>query len=322
MSSSLPQGQLKPLTLPSGGVGHKVPRKHIVTCLTEHPAVLDTCKYAAQQGLEVSYVPVDRDGVVAVEALEAAVRTDTLLVSIMLVNNETGVIQPIKEISDIAHAKGAYFMTDATQAVGKMPVDVNDLGIDLMAFSAHKFYGPKGIGALYARSRGPRKVRLEALVYGGGHERGLRSGTLNVPGIIGMGKAAEIASTEMDKDAKQVRLLRDELEASLLQITDTSVNGAINNRLYNVSNICFKDTDADAIMIGIKPIMASNGSACTSTKVEPSHVLKAMERTDKGAYSSVRFSLGRFNTREEITTAIGKVREVVEGLRDMAHTEG
>ena len=292
-------------------------RKHIVTCFTEHPAVLDTCRYMEQKKVEVTYVPVNNNGLIDVEEIKDAIRKDTLLVSIMLANNETGVIQPIKEISYIAHTKGAYFMCDATQAVGKTPVHVNDLGIDVMSFSAHKFYGPKGVGALYLRSRKPNKVKLDPLLHGGGHERGLRSGTLNVPGIVGMGKAAEIANTEMDKDKKRIEQLRDQLEDTLLQITDTSVNGTTDSRLYNVSNLCFKGVDADAIMIGIKSIMVSNGSACTSTKVTPSHVLKAMSRSNEEAYASIRFSLGRFNTKEEITTVISKTKEVVESLRNM-----
>jgi cysteine desulfurase len=289
--------------------------KHIVTVTTEHPAVLDTCKYLQQHGYEVTYLPVGKDGLLDLSIVKNNVREDTILVSVMLVNNETGVIQPIKEIAEIAHAKGAFFMTDATQAVGKMPVQVNELGIDVMSFSAHKFYGPKGIGALYVRGKRPNKVKLEALVHGGGHEKGLRSGTLNVPGIVGIGKAAGIAKNDMQKDTERVAKLRDYLESELLQIEHTFLNGHPENRLYNVTNICFSGADADAMIIDLKNIMVSNGSACTSTLVEPSHVLTAMGISQADCYSSLRLSLGRFNTKQEIDTAIKIIRNIVINIR-------
>lgn len=294
---------------------YKEKGKHIVTVSTEHPAVLDTCKYLETNGFEITYVPVGRDGLLNLEVVKETIRDDTILVSVMLVNNETGVIQPIKDISKIAHDKGAIFMTDATQAVGKMPVGVNDYGIDLMAFSGHKFYGPKGIGALYIRSRRPNKVKIPALIHGGGHERGLRSGTLNVPGIIGFGKAAEIALHEMVENKKTIRQLRDHLETELLKLPDTYVNGNKENRLYNTTSICFSGADADAIMIGIKPIIVSNGSACTSIKIEPSHVLKAMGLKDEEAYSTIRFSLNMFNSLNDIDFVIKKTKTTINSLR-------
>lgn len=291
--------------------------KHIVTVQTEHSAVLDTCKYLERKGYEVTYLPVKTDGLVDLEVVKNSIREDTILVSIMLVNNETGVIQPIKEIAEMAHAKGVFFMTDATQAVGKLPVDVNAMGIDLMSFSGHKFYGPKGVGALYVRSKRPNKVKLEALIHGGGHENGMRSGTLNVPGIVGLGKAAEIAKKEMQKNAETVGKLRDYLENELLKIDHTVLNGSKEQRLYNVSNICFKGADADAIMGSLNGIMVSNGSACTSTKVEPSHVLTAMGLSDQDSYSSLRLSLGKFNTKEEMDVVIKSIKEIVANLRAM-----
>lgn len=291
--------------------------KHIVTVQTEHSAVLDTCKYLERKGYEVTYLPVKTDGLLDLEAVKNNIREDTILVSVMLVNNETGVIQPIKEIAEMAHAKGAFFMTDATQAIGKLPVDVNAMGIDLMSFSGHKFYGPKGVGALYVRSKRPNKVKLEALIHGGGHENGMRSGTLNVPGVVGLGKAAEIAKKEMQKDAEAVGKLRNYLESELLKIDQTVLNGNKNQRLYNVSNICFKGADADAIMGALNGIMVSNGSACTSTKVEPSHVLTAMGLSDQDSYSSLRLSLGKFNTKEEMNVVIKSIKEIVNNLRAM-----
>lgn len=296
--------------------------KHIVTCLTEHSAVLDTCKHLEKKGFEVTYLPVQPDGLIDLALLKRSVREDTILVSIMLVNNETGVIQPVKEIAAIAHAKEAFFMTDGTQAVGKLPVNVNELGIDLMAFSGHKIYAPKGIGALYARSRRPFKVKIDALLHGGGHEKGLRSGTLNVPGIVGLGKALEIAKQEMAGDTKRVKELRDYLETQLLKIENSSVNGSVKSRLYNVTNICLKGADADAIIIDMKNIAVSNGSACTSTSIEPSHVLKALGLSDEDAFASLRLSLGRFNTKEEIDPVIKAVKAAVSNLRLMTNEQG
>jgi len=313
-------GATEAINLAIKGVAESYKHKgrHIVTCATEHPAVLDTCRYLETHGYEITYMPVNKDGLLNLETVRQSVREDTLLVSVMLVNNETGVIQPIKEIAEIAHESGTFFMTDGTQAVGKMPVDINDLGIDLMSFSGHKFYGPKGVGALFVRSRRPNKVKLAAVQHGGGHERNLRSGTLNVPGIVGLGKAAEIAKAEKSLNAERVGELRDLLESELLQLPDTFLNGHKSQRLYNTSSICFRGADADAIMIGIKPIMVSNGSACSSTKVEPSHVLKAMGLSDEEAYATVRFSMGRFNKIIEIQQTIETLKKVVQNLKLMS----
>lgn len=291
--------------------------KHIVTVSTEHPAVLDTCQYLESKGIEITYLPVDENGIVNMDEVEGSIRNETILVSVMLVNNETGVIQPIEEIATVAHNKGALFMTDATQAVGKMPIKVNEMGIDLMAFSGHKFYGPKGAGGLYVRSRRPNKVKIGALVHGGGHERGMRSGTLNVPGIVGLGKATEVAVNGMKEDRIKITELRQYLERELLRIPDTLVNGHHNERLYNVTNICFRGADADAIIAALEDIAVSNGSACSSVKVEPSHVLVEMGLSPEDAYSSIRYSLGRQNTMEEIRTAVEKTRLTVEKLRAM-----
>lgn len=293
--------------------------KHIVTVATEHPSVLDTCRYLESIGYKVTYLPVQKNGLLDLEEVKQSIRSDTILVSVMLVNNEIGVIQPIKEIAKIAHSKDAFFMTDGTQAVGKTPVNVDLLGIDLMSFSGHKFYGPKGVGVLYARSKRPNKVKLNPLLHGGGHEKGLRSGTLNVPAIVGLGKAAEIASQEMDTDEKRIGELRDYLEKEFLKIKNTSLNGHPKQRLYNVSNICFKSVDADAMIIGLKNIAVSNGSACTSTSIKPSHVLKAIGLSNEDAFSTLRFSLGRFNTKTEIDTVIKEVKKNVESLRLMVN---
>lgn len=296
---------------------YKEKGNHIVTVATEHPAVLDTCKYLEKKGVEVTYLPVDQYGLVSPEEVKQAIRDTTILVSVMLVNNETGVIQPIKEIAELTHEKGAFFMTDATQAVGKMPVDVNEMGIDLMAFSGHKFYGPKGVGGLYVRSRRPNKVKLDALIHGGGHERGFRSGTLNVPGIVGLGAAAELSLGLMEADRKGIGALRDFLEKSFLEMPDTVLNGHPQNRLYNVSNICFKGADADAIIAGLENIAVSNGSACSSTKVEPSHVLTAMGLNEQEAYSSLRFSLGRSTKANQVLKSVETVSETIKKLRMM-----
>ena len=289
--------------------------KHIITLATEHSAVLDVCKYLETKGFEVSYLPVMSDGLVDIEIFKAALRTDTILVSVMFVNNELGVIQPIKELVELAHAAGALFMTDGTQAVGKHFIDVDSLGIDLMAMSAHKFYGPKGIGALFVRQRRPRKVKLEALLHGGGHEGGRRSGTLNVAGIVGMGKAAELCRQNMTFDSKRIVVLREKLEKSLLTIPKTFVNGSTEHRLYNITNIKFEGCDSDALIMGLENIAVSNGSACTSASIEPSHVLMALGMTEQEAFSCIRFSLGRFNTVEEIQLVVEAVGKVVGRLR-------
>jgi cysteine desulfurase len=291
--------------------------KHIITTSTEHSAVLDVCQFLEGKGFEVTYLTVDRHGLISLKELQAALKHETILVSVMLGNNETGVIHPITEISRLAHNAGALLMTDATQAFGKIPIEVDKMGIDLMAFSAHKIYGPKGVGGLFVRQRRPNRVKITPLMHGGGHEKGLRSGTSNVPGIIGLGKAAELAKQDMDSDEKRIRLLRDKLENDLLTIPDSFVNGSIESRLHNVTSICFKKANADAVMMGLKSIMVSNGSACTSTKIEPSHVLTAMGLSEDEAYSTIRFSLGRFTTEPEVVTTIDKVKEVVNKLRAM-----
>jgi cysteine desulfurase len=291
--------------------------KHIITVQTEHTAVLDVCRYLETKGFEVSYLPVQPDGLLDLEVLKSALRPDTILVSVMLVNNETGVIQPIKEIAALAHQAGALFMTDATQAIGKLQVDVDELGIDLMPLSAHKFYGPKGVGALFIRQRRPWRIKLEALLHGGGHEGGKRSGTLNVAGISGLGKAAELAQKEMNHDSQRIGNIRDELEKELLKIDGIRINGNPESRLYNVTNILFEGCDSDALIMGLNDIAISNGSACTSASIEPSHVLIAHGLSEPEAFSCLRFSLGRFNSVEEVAGVVENVKLVVEGLRAM-----
>lgn len=280
--------------------------KHIVTVSTEHSAVLDTCKYLETKGYEVTYLPVQSDGLLDLELVKSAVRPDTILVSVMHVNNETGVIQDIKAISQFAHAQGAIFMTDATQSVGKIPVDVDDLGIDLMTFSGHKIYGPKGVGALYIRQR-QNRIKIPALIHGGGHERGLRSGTLNVPGIVGLGKACELAGNEMEVNAARIKEMRDDFENFLLTDDRFALNGNKQLRIYNTSNIKLDGIDANVLIGLLKNIAISNGSACTSAIIEPSHVLKALGLTENEAYSSIRVSFGKQNTIEETKSALDKI---------------
>ncbi|MGI4760153.1 MAG: cysteine desulfurase family protein [Janthinobacterium lividum] len=291
---------------------------HIVTVQTEHTAVLDVCRYLEAQGCEVTYLPVQPDGLLDLAVVQAAIRPDTILVSVMMVNNETGVIQPIGEIAALAHAAGALFMTDATQAVGKLPLDVEALDIDLLTFSGHKLYGPKGVGGLYVRQRKPRRVRLAALLHGGGHERGWRSGTLNVPGIVGLGHAAELCRHSLADEAARLATLRDELEASLLAIPGTRVNGNPQHRLYNTTNIQFEGCDSDALIMGLDGIAVSNGSACTAASLDPSHVLLAMGLDETAAFSCLRFSLGRFTAAAELPVVQQAVAEVVEKLRAFA----
>jgi len=280
--------------------------KHIITVSTEHKAVLDTCNDLERRGFEITYLPVQTNGLLDLDELQKAIRTDTILVSVMYVNNETGVILPIKEIAKLAHEKGALFMTDATQVVGKIELDVDDLSIDLLCFSGHKMYAPKGIGALYLRN----KTKLSPQIHGGGHEQGLRSGTLNVPGIIALAKACEIAREEMALNQRSISILRDKLETELLKLPNTSINGSSGNRIYNTTNICFKGQDANVLIGRMKNIAVSNGSACSSEVVEPSHVLKAMGLSDDEAFASLRFSLGKFNTIENIETVIQKIKEL------------
>lgn len=281
--------------------------KHIITVSTEHNAVLDTCKDLEKKGFEVNYLPVLANGLIDLSELQKAIRPDTVLVSVMFVNNETGVIQPIKEIASKAHEKGTLFMTDATQAVGKIGIDVDDLGIDLLCFSGHKMYGPKGIGALYVS----KKAKLAPQIHGGGHEQGLRSGTLNVPGIIALAKACEIASEEMALNQRNISDLRDKLETELLKLPNTSLNGVSKNRIFNTTNICFKGQDANVLIGRMKNIAISNGSACSSAVVEPSHVLKAMGLSDDDAFASLRFSLGKYNTEEDIVKLCSTLKSMI-----------
>jgi len=291
---------------------------HIITCTTEHKAVLDTCKHIEHLGGEVTYLPVAANGLIDLTALEAAIKPTTILIAIMYANNEIGVVQPVKEISAIAKKHGVLFFSDAVQAVGKIPVDVNEDGIDIMAFTAHKMYGPKGIGALYVRRKNPR-VKVTAQMDGGGHERGMRSGTLNVPGIVGFGKACELARLEMAADAERLSKLRDKLEAALTQIDESYVNGSTEHRLPHVANISFKYVEGEGLMMGFnKTIALSSGSACTSASLEPSYVLKALGLGDDLAHSSLRFGLGRFTTDEQIDYTIKAVTDTVLKLREMS----
>ena len=290
---------------------------HIITAVTEHKAVLDTCKHIEKLGGKVTYLPVKEDGMIDLKELEAAMTKETILVSIMYGNNEIGVIQPIKEIAAIAHKYGALFMTDATQAVGKIPVDVNADGIDLLAFSAHKIYGPKGVGALYVRRKGPR-VKVTAQMDGGGHERGMRSGTLNVPGIVGFGKACELCMQEMESEAKRLSALRDKMQKSLLVLEESYVNGNVEHRLPHVANISFKYVEGEGLMMAMKDLAVSSGSACTSASLEPSYVLKSLGLSDDLAHSSIRFGLGRFTTEEEVDYAIEVTKKSVTHLRELS----
>ena len=290
---------------------------HIITAVTEHKAVLDACKHIEKLGARVTYLPVKEDGLIDLAELEANMTKETILVSIMYGNNEIGVIQPVKEISAIAHKYGALFMTDATQAVGKIPVDVNADGIDLLAFTAHKIYGPKGVGALYVRRKGPR-VKVTAQMDGGGHERGMRSGTLNVPGIVGFGKACELCQQEMESEAKRLSALRDRLQSSLLELEESYANGNQDHRLPHVANISFKYVEGEGLMMAMKDLAVSSGSACTSASLEPSYVLKSLGLSDDLAHSSIRFGLGRFTTDEEVDHAIAVTKKAVTHLRDLS----
>jgi cysteine desulfurase len=297
---------------------------HIVTVSTEHKAVLDTCKYLETRGAKVTYLPVDREGLIDLNSLRDAIIPSTLLVCVMYANNETGVIQPISEISKIVHEKnspleggegGCFFMTDATQAAGKVQMNVESDGIDLLCMSSHKMYGPKGAGALYVRRKDPRVI-LSSQIHGGGHERGLRSGTLNVPAIVGFGKACEIAEKEMWDDAQRTSQLRTILEQSFLDMGSVFVNGSIKNRLPNVTNLSFQGIKADSLIAKLPDIAVSTGSACASAIPQPSHVLKAMGISDERAYSSIRFSLGKFTTKEEIEVVSEKVKAQIKEMKN------
>ncbi|WP_419803243.1 IscS subfamily cysteine desulfurase [Mucilaginibacter sp.] len=296
---------------------YKEKGNHIITMTTEHKAVLDACKHIEKLGGRVTYLSPKPDGLIDLEELVAAMTQETILVSIMYGNNEIGVIQPIKEIAKIAHQFGALFMTDATQAVGKIPVNVIEDGIDLLALSAHKMYGPKGVGALYVRRKNPR-VKVTAQMDGGGHERGMRSGTLNVPGIVGLGKACELGRLEMQQDAVRLSALRDKLENALTQLEESYVNGNVNHRLPHTANISFKYVEGEGLMMAMKDLAVSSGSACTSASLEPSYVLKSLGLSDDLAHSSIRFGLGRFTTEEEVDRAIEVTRNAVTHLRELS----
>jgi cysteine desulfurase len=291
---------------------------HIITATTEHKAVLDTCKHIEKMGGRVTYLEVNPEGLIDLKELENAITDKTILIAIMYGNNEIGVIQPVREISAIARKHGVLFFTDATQAVGKVPVDVQADGIDLMAFSGHKMYGPKGVGALYVRRKNPR-VKVTAQMDGGGHERGMRSGTMNVPGIVGLGKACEICMNEMESEAKRLSVMRDRLENALMELEEAYVNGSKEHRLPHVSNISFKYVEGEGLMMGFnKNIALSSGSACTSASLEPSYVLKALGLGDDLAHSSLRFGLGRFTTDEQIDYTINAIKDTVLKLREMS----
>ena len=291
--------------------------KHIITSQIEHHAVLNTCKFLEKQGFHITYLPVDRYGVVDLDALEKSITSQTILISIMFANNEVGTIQPIKKIGEIAKRHGVYFHTDAVQAVGKIPIDVKELGIDLLSLSAHKFYGPKGVGALYVR----KGVKMSSFIQGGEQERGRRGGTENVAGIVGLGKAAEIAQEEMVEEEKRVRALRDELERRLLErIPEVVLNGHPQNRLYNTLSICVKYVEGESMLLNLdrEGICASSGSACTSGSLEPSHVLLAMGVPPEIAHGSLRFSLGKFNREEDVERVSEVLPSIVEELRKIS----
>lgn len=292
--------------------------KHLIVVSTEHKAVLDTAYALEKQGIELTVLPVDEQGLVSLDDVNNAIRTDTVMIAVMYANNETGVIQPIKAIGEIAHKHGVIFLCDATQAIGKIPVNVQEEGVDMLAMSAHKFYGPKGVGALYIRRKNPR-VKLVPLLDGGNHERGIRSGTLNVPGIVGMGAAISICMSEMSLESKRLAKLRDKLQQSLTILEEVQVNCLKAPRLPHVCNITFKYIEGESLLMGFNQLIAvSNGSACSSGLTTPSHVLTAMGLSKEMARSTLRFSLGRFNTEEEIDFTIKTVSDTVMRLREIS----
>ncbi|VTS02998.1 IscS subfamily cysteine desulfurase [Tuwongella immobilis] len=302
------------------GVAHMYRKKgnHIITAATEHKAVLDPCKRLEQEGFQVTVLPVDPQGRVSAEQVEAAMTDQTILVSIMTANNEIGTIQPIAEIGKLCKSRGVLFHTDAVQAVGKIPMDVEAMGIDLLSLTGHKLYGPKGIGALYVRKKNPR-VRLDAIIDGGGHERGMRSGTLPVPMIVGLGKACEIARLEMPEETQRLFRLREKLREGIMgQLPETYLNGHPTERLPGNANISFAFVEGEGLMMGIKDIACSSGSACTSASLEPSYVLRALGVGDELAHSSIRFGIGRFNTEEEVDFVVDRVVKEVTRLREMS----
>ena len=291
---------------------------HIITCVTEHKAILDPALYLESKGCKVTFLEVDENGMISLEELENAITDKTILISIMMVNNETGTIQPVKKIGEIARKHDVFFHTDATQACGKIPVDVEEMNIDLLSLSAHKIYGPKGVGAIYVRRRKPR-VRLAPIIHGGGHERGMRSGTLNVPGIVGLGAACELSMNEMKSETEKILALRDRLYKGITDKIDYIVlNGHSTERVPGNLNISFSYIEGESLMIGIEGIAVSSGSACTSASLEPSYVLKSMGLNDELAHSSIRFSIGRFTTEAEIDETVDRITAIAQRLRDMS----
>ncbi len=291
---------------------------HIITAATEHKAVLDTCKRLEKNGYRVTYLPVQKDGQIDLEDLKRAMDDKTILVTIMAANNEIGVLQPIAEIGKLCHERGVLFHTDAVQATGKVPMDVNQMNIDLMSITAHKIYGPKGVGALYVRRKNPR-VQLAPIIDGGGHERGMRSGTLNIPGIVGLGKACEICMNEMEKEARYTSGLRDRLNKKLFaSLDEIYINGSVEHRLPGNLNVSFAYVEGESLLMGINDVAVSSGSACTSATLEPSYVLKALGAGDDLAHSSIRFGIGRFNTEAEVDYVANKVIETVLRLRELS----
>jgi cysteine desulfurase len=297
---------------------HRPKGNHIITQVTEHKAVLDSCKRLEKYGYEVTYLPVTPDGLIDLDELRRAITPKTILISMMYANNEIGVIQPIARIGKIAKEHRILFHVDAVQAVGKIPVDVQNDGIDLLAISAHKIYGPKGIGALYVRRKDPR-AEISATIDGGGHERGMRSGTLNVPGIVGLGKACEICQKEMAEEGPRLGRLRDKLRDSIVsRLEGTAINGSLTHRLPNNLNLSFSGVEGDALLMGINDVAVSSGSACTSAMIEPSYVLRALGVSDDLSHSSIRFGLGRFNTEEEVDYVADRIVETVKRLRELS----
>jgi cysteine desulfurase len=291
---------------------------HIITQVTEHKATLDTCKRLEKYGYEVTYLPVEKDGRINLDDLRRAITPKTILISIMYANNEIGVVQPIAEIGKIAKEKGVFFHVDGVQAVGKIPVDMQKDGIDLMSISAHKIYGPKGVGALYVRRKNPR-VQLSAIIDGGGHERGMRSGTLNVPGIVGLGKACELCQNEMAEESAKLRRLREKLTHSIMsRLDETFINGSMEHRLPHNVNISFAYVEGESLLMGINDVAVSSGSACTSATLEPSYVLKALGVGEDLAHTSIRFGIGRFNTEEEVDYVANRVVDTVTRLRELS----
>src|SRR5499425_2471685 len=291
---------------------------HIITCVTEHKAILDTCKHLEKDGFHITFLPVDKNGFVDTDDLKKAITDKTILISIMTANNEVGVLQDIKEIGKIARERGVLFHTDAVQAVGKVPFNVNDMNVDIASLSAHKVYGPKGVGALFVRRRSPR-VLLTPIIDGGGHERGMRSGTLNVTGIVGFGKAAQIAREDLPHESAEMFRLRERLRATLeRELDEVYINGDLQKRLPGNLNMSFAYVEGESLLMGINDVAVSSGSACTSASLEPSYVLKALGAGDDLAHSSIRFGLGRWTTKEEVDYVAEKLTSVVSRLRDMS----